>query len=71
MPTEAVNRVKQADADFTAVQEGISPETPIAEASQQFNAAAVALEMSWLRLLADAGCLTDEQQKQAEAAVST
>jgi len=25
--------------------------------------------MSWLRLYADAGCLTDEQQKQAEAAV--
>jgi peptidoglycan hydrolase-like protein with peptidoglycan-binding domain len=69
VPTKTVNRVKQADADFTAVQEGIGPETPIAQASQQFNAAAVALEMSWLRLLADAGCLTDEQQKQAEAAV--
>ena len=25
--------------------------------------------MSWLRLFSDAGCLTDEQQKQAEAAV--
>jgi peptidoglycan hydrolase-like protein with peptidoglycan-binding domain len=25
--------------------------------------------MSWLRLFADAGCLTDEQQQQAEAAV--
>ncbi len=33
-----------------------------AQASQQFNAAAVALEMSWLPLFADAGCLTDEQQ---------
>ncbi len=42
---------------------------PADAASQQFNAAAVALEMSWLRLFADAGCLTDEQQKQAEAAV--
>jgi peptidoglycan hydrolase-like protein with peptidoglycan-binding domain len=29
----------------------------------------VALEMSWLRLLSDAGCLTDERQKQAEKAV--
>ena len=39
------------------------------QASQQFNAAVVALEMAWLQLFADAGCLTDEQQKQAVAAV--
>jgi peptidoglycan hydrolase-like protein with peptidoglycan-binding domain len=68
-PAEAVNRVKRADEDFTGTQEGISAKTPIDQASQQFNAAAVALEMSWLRLLADAGCLTDQQQKEAEAAV--
>ena len=30
---------------------------------------ATSLEMSWLRLFADAGCLTDEQQAEAEAAV--
>ena len=64
-----VNRVKQADADFTTAQQGITDQTPLKQASQQFNAAAVALEMSWLRLFAEAGCLTDEQQKQAEAAV--
>ena len=68
-PAATVNRVKQADADFTAAQQGITDQTPLVQASQQFNAAAVALEMSWLRLFADAGCLTDDQQKQAEAAV--
>jgi murein L,D-transpeptidase YcbB/YkuD len=68
-PSATVNRVKQADADFTAAQQGITDQTPLAHASQQFNAAAVALEMSWLRLFADAGCLTDDQQKKAEAAV--
>ena len=68
-PAATVNRVKQAESEFSAVQEGITDETPLAQASQQFNAAAVALEMSWLRLFADAGCLTDEQQQQAEAAV--
>ena len=68
-PADSVNRVKQADSDFTTAQEGITAETPIDQASQQFNAAAVALETSWLRLHADAGCLTDENQKQAEAAV--
>ena len=61
--------MKQADSEFTAAQEGITRRDADGQASQQFNAAAVALEMSWLRLLADAGCLTDEQQKQAQAAV--
>ena len=69
VPSATTARVQQADADFAAAQAGISDTTPLAAASQQFNAAVVALEMSWLRLFADAGCLTDEQQKQAEAAV--
>lgn len=68
-PSKTVARVEQAEADLAAAQEGISDTTPLAQASQQFNAAAVAVEMSWLRLYADAGCLTDQQQKQAEAAV--
>jgi peptidoglycan hydrolase-like protein with peptidoglycan-binding domain len=49
--------------------EGITAETPVSEASQQFNAAVVALEMAWLRLYSDAGCLDDEQQPAAEEAV--
>jgi peptidoglycan hydrolase-like protein with peptidoglycan-binding domain len=68
-PPETVNRVKQAEADFTAAQNGITDQTPLVQASQQFNAAVVALEVSWLRLFATAGCLTEEQQKKAEAAV--
>ena len=68
-PAVTVNRVKQAESEFSTVQQGISDETPLAQASQQFNAAAVALELSWLRLVADAGCLTDEQEVSAEAAV--
>lgn len=69
VPAATVNRVKQADADFAAAQQGITDQTPLAQAAEQFNAAAVALEMSWLKLLAQAGCLTGEQQKKAEAAV--
>jgi peptidoglycan hydrolase-like protein with peptidoglycan-binding domain len=68
-PSATVNRVEQAETELSAVQEGITEETPLAQASEQFNAAVVALEMSWLRLFSDAGCLTDEQRKQAEAAV--
>ncbi|WP_426572512.1 peptidoglycan-binding domain-containing protein [Aquihabitans sp. McL0605] len=68
-PAATVDRVKQAETDLTTAQKGITDATPLAQASAEFNAAAVALEMSWLRLLSDAGCLTDEQQVQADAAV--
>ena len=69
VPADTVNHVKQADSEFQSVQSGISDQTSLVQASQQVNAAAVALEMSWLRLFSDAGCLTDDKQKQAEAAV--
>ena len=68
-PEASVNRVERAEQEMKAAQKGITEDTPLAQASQQFNAAVVALEMAWLRLFADAGCLTDEQQVQAEAAV--
>lgn len=68
-PKASINRVKQAEADFAAAQGAVTDQTPLAQASQQFNAAVVALEMSWLQLFADAGCLTKEEQKQASAAV--
>lgn len=68
-PPASATRVKQAETEFAAAQQGISDQTPLREAAQQFNAAAVALEMSWLALFADAGCLTDEAQKSAQKAV--
>jgi peptidoglycan hydrolase-like protein with peptidoglycan-binding domain/putative hemolysin len=69
VPPATVSRVKQAETEFTAARQGISSQTPLRQAAQQFNAAAVALEMSWLALFADAGCLTDEAQKSAQKAV--
>ena len=69
VPAATVSRVERAEAELSAAQKGITDETPLVQASQQFNAAVVALEMSWLQLFADAGCLTDEQQQQAQAAV--
>jgi murein L,D-transpeptidase YcbB/YkuD len=69
VPAATTNRVKQAESDFETAQAGITPETPLVEATQRFNAAAVALEMSWLKLFADAGCLTEPQHEQAQAAV--
>lgn len=70
VPTASVARVQQAQDDFASAREGITDETPLVAASEQFNAAAVALEMAWLRLFADAGCLSDERRAEASAAVS-
>jgi murein L,D-transpeptidase YcbB/YkuD len=64
-----VARVEQAEADFAAAQAGITDKTPLVQAAEQFNSAAVALEMSWLVLFAEIGCLTDAQQEQAATAV--
>ena len=68
-PPATVARVQQAEAEFAAASQGITDRTPLVQAAQQFNAAAVALEMAWLQLFAQSGCLTDAQQEQAAAAV--
>lgn len=70
-PADTVARVKQADSELTDAQRGISDETPLREASQQFNSAAVALEMAWLQLVAQAGCLTDEQALAAQQSIAS
>ncbi|MGW5242204.1 peptidoglycan-binding domain-containing protein [Monashia sp. NPDC004114] len=67
--SEAATRVQQAESDFTTAQAGIADATPLRQAAQQFNAAAVALEVAWLQLYSTAGCLTDSQQQKAAAAV--
>jgi peptidoglycan hydrolase-like protein with peptidoglycan-binding domain len=67
--SETVTRVQQAESEFATAQGGISDDTPLRQAAQQFNAAAVALEMAWLQLYAEAGCLTDAQQEKAVQSV--
>jgi peptidoglycan hydrolase-like protein with peptidoglycan-binding domain len=69
VPAATVQRAQEAESQLETAQQGITDATPLAQASEQFNAAVVALEMSWLRLFADAGCLTEEQSVQAQAAV--
>ena len=61
----AVDRVKQAESDLTKAEEGITDQTPIATAGAAYNSAAFALEVTWLQLLSQADCLSDEQQAEA------
>jgi hypothetical protein len=70
VPSATIDRVKQAEADLTAASQGITDQTPLLRATAAYNSAAFALEVAWLRLFADAGCFTDEQQKKAEAALT-
>ena len=70
VPAATVDRVEQAESELADAAEGVTDQTPLTQATAQFNAAAFALEVAWLRLFADAGCLTSEQEEQAVAAVS-
>ena len=69
MPAATVDRVERAEADLATASEDISDQTPLTEAGAQFNSAAFAVEVAWMRLFADAGCLSGEQQSEAVAAV--
>lgn len=70
VPPATVDRVVQAEAEFADAQQQITDDTPLVEASELFNSAAVALQASWLRLFADAGCLSDDRRAQAQATAS-
>jgi murein L,D-transpeptidase YcbB/YkuD len=70
VPQATLDRVRKAEADFVDASRGVTDQTPLLRATVEYNAAAFALEVAWLRLFADAGCLTDEQQKNAQAALT-
>jgi murein L,D-transpeptidase YcbB/YkuD len=65
-----IERVTQAEEELADAQNALDDETPLTDASEVFNSAAVALEWAWLRLFADAGCLSDQDLLQAQAAMS-
>ena len=65
VPPATIERVQQAEDDLAQTGEGITAATPLAEATAEYNSAAFALQIAWLRLFYDAGCLTDQQQAEA------
>jgi predicted lipoprotein with Yx(FWY)xxD motif/murein L,D-transpeptidase YcbB/YkuD len=70
VPPATIERVQQAEEDLAQTGEGITAATPLAEATAEYNSAAFALQIAWMKLLFDAGCLTDEQQAEAVAQVT-
>ena len=69
-PTVDVTRVQQAQEDLDSTRGGLGDDTPLAQAAEQFNSAVVALEMAWIQLFVQSGCLPDDRQAEAAAAVS-
>ena len=65
-----VDRVESAEDDLASAADGISDDTALVDASTSLNAAAFALEVAWLRLYAEADCLTSEQEAEAVGAVA-
>ena len=70
VPPATIDRVKQAETDLTQASAGITDATPVVQATVEYSSAALALEVAWLQVLNDAGCLTDEQQAAAVTQVS-
>jgi predicted lipoprotein with Yx(FWY)xxD motif len=70
VPPATIERVQQAEDDLAQTGEGITAATPLAEATAEYNSAAFALQISWMKLLFDADCLSDEQEAEAVAQVT-
>jgi peptidoglycan hydrolase-like protein with peptidoglycan-binding domain len=70
-PVTTVDRVKQAEKDFTSTQQDITAATPLTDAAEEFKAAALGLELAWMSLFVDGGCATDEQIANADKALGT
>ena len=70
VPKETTDRVTAAEDALKSTVEAITPTTPVATAGLQVSSAAYAVEVAWLRLFADAGCLSSEEQAAAVEAVA-
>ena len=62
VPDEAVASIEKAEEDLADAFADIEASTPLSEASQQVNAAAVAVQVAWMQLFAGAGCLGEEHE---------
>ena len=70
VPDEVTNRVEQAESDFADAANGVDDATPLKTASVELASAAFSVQIAWLQLFAAAGCLDENQQAEAVAAVA-
>ncbi|HOZ59475.1 MAG TPA: peptidoglycan-binding domain-containing protein, partial [Nakamurella multipartita] len=65
VPEATIERVQLAEQDLARTAAGITTDTPLVQAGAAYNSAALALQIAWLNLLAEADCLSDERQAHA------
>jgi peptidoglycan hydrolase-like protein with peptidoglycan-binding domain len=65
VPSEILDRVEQAEADLQAAAAAIDEDTPVTEAAESFNSAALALQVASLQLLDAAGCIDETERAEA------
>lgn len=63
---ESIQAVQEAEEAFAAASD-IEDRTPLVDAGVEFSSAAYQLEVAWVRLFADAGCLDEDMQARADA----
>jgi peptidoglycan hydrolase-like protein with peptidoglycan-binding domain len=70
VPKQTVDQVTSAEEALRSAVEGITPDTTLVAAGIHVSSAAHAVEVAWLRLFVDAGCVTDADQAKAVEAVT-
>jgi murein L,D-transpeptidase YcbB/YkuD len=61
----SIERVRAAESDLQAASNAINAETPLSQATETFTSAAFALEIAWIALFEEAGCLSNKQSNEA------
>jgi uncharacterized surface protein with fasciclin (FAS1) repeats len=60
LESESITNVQEAEANFDAAVGGVNDRTTVVDAGVQVSTAAYGLQVAWVRLFADAGCIEDE-----------
>ncbi len=62
LESDSITTVQEAEENFDDSVAGINDRTQVVDAGVGFTAAAYALQVAWVRLFADAGCIEDEDE---------
>jgi uncharacterized surface protein with fasciclin (FAS1) repeats len=60
LEADSITGVQEAEENFDAAVGGVNDRTTVVDAGVQVSTAAYGLQVAWVRLFADAGCIEDE-----------
>jgi uncharacterized surface protein with fasciclin (FAS1) repeats len=62
LDSDSIVNVQEAEENFDAAVAGVNDRTPVVDAGVQVTSAAYALQVAWVQLFSDAGCIEDEAE---------